>query len=131
MNAPEKPRRKRPSLLTPELRARWIKAFGAEVRRRRKARGWSLDALARRSGISAGFIRSIELGQQEASLSRILALCAGLECEPFELFGNTLSPPALEVALSFDRIQDERARKAIRNVLRAVDRSRAAAKPTK
>lgn len=108
-----------------------MKAFGAEVHRRRKARRFSLGALARRSGISAAFIRAIELGRQQPSLSRILALCAGLECEPFELFGNTLSPPALEVALTFDRIQDEAARKAIRNVLRAVDRSRAAAKRSK
>jgi len=127
----DKPKKaRRASVLTRELKARWINAFGAEVRRRREARRMTLETLARRAGLSEGFIGFVERGEREPSLSTILALSAGLECEPYELFGSTLSPPALEVALSFDRCQDERARKAIVKVLRTVERARSATKST-
>jgi len=41
-----------------------VVAFGREVRRRRLARGWTLDALADVAGLTPNFIGGVENGRR-------------------------------------------------------------------
>jgi transcriptional regulator with XRE-family HTH domain len=56
--------------------------IGARVRQHRTARGWTLDELAERSGVSRRMVISIEHGQGNPSIATLLrisdALCVGL-----------------------------------------------------
>lgn len=63
-------------------------AFGLGVRRRREARGWSLDVLADHSGLSRSMIIGVEHGRRNPSLKLIQALSAALEVGMAELVGE-------------------------------------------
>lgn len=63
------------------------RAFGREVRRRRHAQGLTLDALAAGSGLTPGYIGSIEAGQRDPSIGSLVKLAAGLGAPLGELIG--------------------------------------------
>jgi len=76
-----------------------VLAFGREVRRRRHAQGLTLDALAAGSGLTSGYIGTIEAGQRDCSLSTMEKLAAGLGAPLGELLGMPdMTPDAIEAA---------------------------------
>lgn len=78
--------------------------FGREVRRRRDARGMTLETLAEQSGLTPNYIGSVELGKRDPSLSTVCAIASALGVRPAELFGvvANVSPTAGEAGLIFD-----------------------------
>jgi transcriptional regulator with XRE-family HTH domain len=62
-----------------------IKALGQRVRDLRNERKFSMEKLAERSGIDYRQLSYIELGQTDASLSTLYALCTGLDISLSEL----------------------------------------------
>ncbi len=52
--------------------------IAAAIRRERDARGWSLAALAERSGVSKAMLSKIELGQSSPTAGLLGRVCAGL-----------------------------------------------------
>jgi transcriptional regulator with XRE-family HTH domain len=100
-----------------------LRAFGAEVRRRRLEQGLSLEAFGARADLTANFIGMIETGRKEASLSTVLKLACGLGCKPGELFDTeTLSAAARTAGGLFDAIKTPAERKAVLKLLRALER---------
>jgi transcriptional regulator with XRE-family HTH domain len=53
-------------------------SFGAEVRRRRKAQGLTLEQLAERSGLTFSYLSTVETGKRDPSLSTMRALATAL-----------------------------------------------------
>ena len=73
------------------------RAFGREVRRRRHAQGLTLDALAAGSGLTPGYIGTIEGGQRDPSIGSMVKLASGLGAPLGELLGTPeLDPAVLE-----------------------------------
>jgi len=84
---------------------REVRAFGAEVRRRRESLGWSLPELAKRSGLTYNYIGAIE------------KIAKGFDVPVWELLGRDgLSPSALECARLLHEAPQE-VRDAIQTVL--------------
>ena len=81
-----------------------VRLFGREIRRRRLSYRLSLAGLAARTGLTANFIGTIELGKRDPSLSTVLALARAFEAPPGELLTNVdgLGPAGLEVGRLFD-----------------------------
>lgn len=63
-------------------------AFGAAVRERRTARGWTQEALAERAGVSALQIGFCERGDNVPKLTLILRIAKALGVRPGELIDN-------------------------------------------
>lgn len=83
--------------------------FGAEVRRRREALGWTLEHLAERASLSPNYIGTVENGRRDPSLSTVLALAKALRVPPGELLGSVkeLSPAAYDVGRQYDTSPDD------------------------
>jgi len=74
-----------------------VRAFGAEVRRRRESLGWTLPELAKRSGLTSNYIGSVEIGLRDPSMSTVVKIAKGFGVPLSELLGAYgLSPAALE-----------------------------------
>jgi transcriptional regulator with XRE-family HTH domain len=63
------------------------RAFGREIRRRRHAQGLTIEALAAGSGLTPGYIGTIEAGQRDPSIGSMEKLAAGLGAPLGELLG--------------------------------------------
>ena len=59
--------------------------FGLGVRRQRESRGWSLDVLADKSGVSRTMLIGIEHGRRNPSLKVILTIANALGVAPSAL----------------------------------------------
>ena len=74
-------------------------AFGREVRRRRLARGWTLDALADVAGLTPNFIGGVENGRRNPSLKSMARIAKGLGVHLADLLGMAeLNPEAIGAA---------------------------------
>jgi transcriptional regulator with XRE-family HTH domain len=62
------------------------RVFGRNVRRARRARGYSQEELAERAGMHRTYVGSLERGERNVSLKNIVALAAALDVEPGALF---------------------------------------------
>jgi transcriptional regulator with XRE-family HTH domain len=62
--------------------------FAASVRRARRARGWSLDELAGRSGVARNTILNVELMRSGTTLDVAARLAGALETTIGELAGD-------------------------------------------
>lgn len=74
--------------------------FGETLRRMRKERGLSQEALAERAGLAADYLGFIERGENVPTLTVLLKLCRALGCTPGELLAD-FTPAALK-RLHFD-----------------------------
>lgn len=66
-------------------------AFGQRIRRFRKQKRLTQEALAEQVGISASFMGHIERGSRIASLETLMQLCRALAVSPNELLGEPLT----------------------------------------
>ncbi len=53
---------------------RQLASFGTSLRKLRQSRGWSLQELASRSGLSKTFLSRLETGDRQASIAAVLSL---------------------------------------------------------
>ena len=65
---------------------------GVEVRRRRRQRGWTLDAAAARVGVSRRLLAQLEAGQANPSLSTLLSIASGFDISLVELLAGGDKP---------------------------------------
>lgn len=70
--------------------------FSSNVRRLRKAKGWTQIQLAAHSELSQVFVSRIELGKVAATIDTIQELAAALGCEPDELLAPSRDIPPSE-----------------------------------
>jgi len=66
--------------------------IGADVRRRRQHRGWTLDEAATRLGVSRRLLAQLEAGQANPSLSTLLSVAAGFDTSLTELLVGADKP---------------------------------------
>lgn len=83
------------------------KIFPDSVRRLRRARALTLDALADRAGISRAALSKIERGERTPSLSNALQIAEGLAVPLAELVGQSIEPVALTRADDAHRMRQE------------------------
>lgn len=85
----------------------------------------SREELAERSALSLNYLRSIEAGKRDPSLSTITSLARGLDLQPADLIGgaNEPSPAALQAARLFE-LQSKPVQKAVLDLLRATRKTR-------
>ena len=67
--------------------------LAANVKRLRKARGYSQKSLARRTGLPHGHISKIEQELMNTSLATLEALSNGLDCSLYDLFASVKTEP--------------------------------------
>lgn len=65
---------------------RWEDRIGANVRRLRKAKGLSQEALAHEAGMSMRYLAGLERGEENPSLLFLVKLAEALGVEPGVLF---------------------------------------------
>jgi transcriptional regulator with XRE-family HTH domain len=117
--------KRRPDGSASKIHAIGAVKFGQEVRRRRKAKGLTIEQLAGASGLTPNYIGTIEKNQRDPSLSTVQALAKGFGVSAAELLGGIqgLSPAALEVARLFDGVPPD-VQSAVASLLRAVAKKR-------
>lgn len=59
--------------------------LGANIRRLRVVRGWSVEELADRAYATIEFICDAETGKRRLTVEAVMTLCDALEIEPSEL----------------------------------------------
>lgn len=64
---------------------RWEDRVGANVRRLRKAKGLSQEALAHEAGMSMRYLAGLERGEENPSLAFLVKLATALGTEPKNL----------------------------------------------
>lgn len=69
-----------------------IRHIAEQVRRRRLAHGWTLDAGAAHLGVSRRLLVQIEAGEANPSLSSLLAIAAGFGVPLVDLLADTDTP---------------------------------------
>jgi len=65
--------------------------MGARIRAARKEKGWTLDALASKSGLSTGFLSQVERDLTTLSIVSLSAICHALDV-PIESMFSSSSP---------------------------------------
>jgi transcriptional regulator with XRE-family HTH domain len=97
-----------------------ILALGRELRRRRQARGLSLDSLGEVAGLTPNYVGSIELGRRDPSLSTMIRIARAIGSEIGELLGlPDMTADAIEAARLFSSLPGEVRAPAI-NALQAL-----------
>ncbi|WP_240484666.1 helix-turn-helix domain-containing protein [Brevundimonas nasdae] len=66
---------------------RWEDRVGTNVRRLRKAKGLSQEALAHEAGMAMRYLAGIERGEENPSLAILVKLSGALGISPADLFG--------------------------------------------
>jgi transcriptional regulator with XRE-family HTH domain len=76
----------RPDINTPVVSA----ALGAVLAAQRNSVELTLEAAAQRASISHGYLRAMERGSRQPSISVLLSLCEAIGVDPRELFNRAL-----------------------------------------
>lgn len=96
--------------------------FNEEVKRRRCELGLTVAQLATRAGLSESYVRAVEAGRRDPSLTTMQALAWALDVPLSEMLGvPPLSEQAVEVARMVDKAPVE-VREGLLKMMRAVVR---------
>jgi len=68
---------------------RVVERFGENVRAARKAKGWTQEDLAYRSGLAPVQVSRVERGVREIRLTTLVRLLAALDASPDQLLHGT------------------------------------------
>jgi transcriptional regulator with XRE-family HTH domain len=100
-------------------------ALGTEVRRRRKARGWTLEVLAEKADLTPHYLSTLETGRRDPSVSTVQQLAKAFGCAAGELLGSVpgMSPAAVEIGRMYDAAPSE-VQEGLAQILRATSRKR-------
>lgn len=79
-------------------------AVGRRVRESRAERGWTLDQLAERSGVSRRMIVNVEAGTSNASIATLLRLANALQVSLAELVADTPAGRPVLVSQATQRV---------------------------
>lgn len=71
--------------------------IGKRIRRIRETKGWSQEELARRCGVSPGFIGQIERGTRSMSLDTFAGMCREMEANADALLFGIAQPLEMEI----------------------------------
>jgi transcriptional regulator with XRE-family HTH domain len=95
-------------------------SFGEAVRNQRVNKGWTLDELAERAGLTGKYIGSIERGERDPGLFVMDLLAKSFGIPLGKLLGSSLklSERAVEMGRDFDTC-DESIQRAVLQLLRA------------
>ena len=72
--------------VTAHAEMQWEDRVGANIRRLRKAKGLSQEALAHEAGMAMRYLAGIERGEENPSLAFLVRLAEALEVGPADLF---------------------------------------------
>ena len=78
-------------------------AVGRRVREARTGRGWTLDRLAERSGVSRRMIVNVESGASNASIATLLRLASALQVSLANLVSGTQPGTRIDVTSAAER----------------------------
>ena len=81
-----------------------LAAFGSNLKQLRRQRDWSLNELAKRSGLSPAFLSRLESGDRQASISAVLTLSQVFGLSLAEMFETQV---ALEPCLVVRKSEEE------------------------
>ncbi len=99
--------------------------FGAEIRRRTRGLGWTLEHLAHKSGLSAHYLSNLENDARDPSLSTIEAVSGALGVDPGDLLGGVkgMNGADVEAARTFQALAPD-AQEAVLKLMRLLARRR-------
>lgn len=78
--------------------------LGGRVRRLRKAKAMTLDALAARSGVSRAMLSKVERGEKSPTLSVASRIAQGLDSSLSDLMGAEIQPAAASIRRAGQRL---------------------------
>ncbi|HUJ45442.1 MAG TPA: XRE family transcriptional regulator, partial [Opitutaceae bacterium] len=81
-----------------------LTSFGARLKELRAGRGWTLDQLARRSGLSKAYLSRLESGDRQASIAAALTLARIFGVSLDFLFENPLASEPCVVLRAQDAV---------------------------
>src|ERR1035438_9672433 len=79
-----------------------MNSFGAQLRELRLRRGWTLEELACRSGLSKAFLSRLESGGRQASIAAALTLAKIFDVSLASLFESEPAAEPCEIVRSAD-----------------------------
>jgi transcriptional regulator with XRE-family HTH domain len=82
-------------------------SFGAQLRELRRKRGWTLEELACRSGLSKPFLSRLESGGRQASIAAALTLASVFEVSLASLFESQLATEPCVIVRGADAVVKE------------------------
>jgi transcriptional regulator with XRE-family HTH domain len=81
---------RQPPVLPDDIRSQLL-SFGARLRELRQQKGWTLEELACRSGLSRAFLSRLESGTRQASIAAVLTLSRIFDVSLASLFESPLA----------------------------------------
>ena len=103
-----------------------LKILGPNLKKARKAKGYTQDFVAENINISTDLLRNIENGRNIGSLPTLLNLCNFLEITPNYLFTSLLNKSILDVDYNlknyFSNISQE-SKEAIKQIIIHLDKN--------
>lgn len=96
--------------------------LGQEIRRRRRALGWTLEQFAETCGVTPNYLGTLENGKRDPHMTMIASIARALGCAVSDLLGDpekNLSAMAREVGRRFEEATPE-AKETVKAMLREV-----------
>jgi transcriptional regulator with XRE-family HTH domain len=84
-----------------------LAAFGANLKQHRLQKGWTLDDLAKRSGLSKPFLSRLESGDRQASIAAVLTLCQIFGLSMAEMFETQVALDPCLIVRKSDAVSRE------------------------
>lgn len=76
------------------------KAFADRLKRARNSKGLTGEMLAAKSGVTEGYIRSLESANRNPSIQTLVALCNALEVSPYLLLQDSVGETEFDIIKS-------------------------------
>lgn len=83
-------------------------AFGRCIRRHRKFKKWTQEALAEKAGISVSFLGHVERGTRKASMETLVNIARALDVSADILLCDSLESADMKFIRSISRLPEEK-----------------------